>query len=139
MDLDLLYPYETSPEFHPLSWVFFHAGGVQMDIGQCDALARHVFGQLGCDGPGSAAEPVIKYDSFGSGGAPWEQGAWIPREKRRRPVRTTMPDKPVTEMDEDEFVEAQQAIVIGAAVRRAQAADAADDYTPPKDGDTGGR
>ena len=127
-DLTLLYPYDKDAERHPLAWVFFHAAGLQADLDVCDALAKHVFDKLGCSGPGSASEPTVKYDALGTSGAPYEPGAWIAREKPRLQVATTMPEKSVTHMDDEEFVEAQHAIIAEAAARRARAADSSDPY-----------
>lgn len=133
VDLDHIYPYDKSPDKHPLAWMFFHAAGLQLDIDVADALAKHVFDKLGCAGPGTASEPAIKYDALGSTGAPYEPGAWIAREKDRLQVTTTMPEKSVTRMDDAEFVAAQHAVIVEAAARRARAADSGDTYTPEED------
>lgn len=137
VDLDHIYPYDKASDRHPLAWVFFHAAGLQLDIDVADALAKHVFDKLGCAGPGTASEPVIKYDALGSTGAPYEPGAWIDRSKDRLQVATTMPEKSVTQMDDEEFVEAQHALIIEAAARRARAADQTDTYTPEEEKSNG--
>ena len=72
------YPYATDPEAHPLAWVFFYIAGIATTLDVANAMAKHVFDDLGCAPPGTEHTPVIKYDALGGSGAPWEPGMWTP-------------------------------------------------------------
>lgn len=92
---DEIYPYKTDPKHHPLAMLFFNSA-VKVDLEVADALAKHVFDQLGCSPP---RNPAVKYDALGSSGAPWEPGAWIDGDADRMTVHVTVSEKPVVEMD----------------------------------------
>lgn len=100
-----IYPYQVADNHHPLSWVFFNAGGLSLDLETAEALARHVFDALGCGKPGSAAVPSIKYDALGGSGGPWEPGVWIPVKDARMGVSVTVPHVDVGAMSEAERAE----------------------------------
>lgn len=131
VDTHSIYPYAVDPDRHPLAWVFFNvAGTAKFDLDTADTLAKHVFGDLACGGPGTAGEPQIIYDALGSSGGPWELGAWIKADEPRRKVRTTAPDKDVTAMTEEERAELRAALEAAEDAARAGAINS-DETTPP--------
>lgn len=104
------YPYETDPESHPFAWVFFYIAGIATTLDVANAMAKHVFDDLGCAPPGTEHEPNIKYDALGGSGAPWEPGMWIPVEDDRMQVIATAPDKDITAMSQAERAELRAAL-----------------------------
>lgn len=104
------YPYETDPTRHEYAWALFNAAGIRHDIDACDALAKHLFDDLGCGPPGTTHEPRVKYDSLGGSGAPWELGSWIPVDEDRVTVTATAPVVDVTAMTDEEAAEWQAAL-----------------------------
>lgn len=103
--LDELYPYPRDPKFHPLACLFFNMPHLAVDADGAHAMAKWVFGHLGCGGPGTAAPPTVKYDALGGSGAPHEHGVWITADSDRMTVQVTTPEKDLTEMDEAELAE----------------------------------
>ncbi len=103
--LDELYPYPRDPKFHPLACLFFNMPHLAVDADGAHAMAKWVFDHLGCDGPGTAAPPTVKYDALGGSGAPHEHGVWITADSARMTVQVTTPEKDLTEMDEAELAE----------------------------------
>ena len=111
-----LYPYPRDGQYHPWSFLFFNMPHLTIrDIDACHRMATWVFDTLGCGGPGTVADPSVKYDALGSSGAPWEEGRWIPAARERSPVQVTTPDTDLTQMGEEELAEyianAQAALV----------------------------
>lgn len=125
-DLERIYPYERDPERHPYAWVFFNVpGSPAMDLDSAEALARHVFDNLGCGAPGTASDPSIHYDAMGSSGGPWEDGAWRDIAEERFAVTATAPVVDVTAMGPEEraayLAEVQAAVDAAADADRARA------------------
>lgn len=114
-----VYPYVTSADRHPYSWVFFNAGGISVDIETAEALAKHVFDDLGCGKPGSASDPVVKYDALGGSGGPWEPGAWIPMDEPRMSVSISAPHIDIGRMSEAERANLRAMLDAADAARRA--------------------
>lgn len=104
------YPYDIPEDKHPLAWVFFNAGGISPDLDTAEALAKHVFDDLGCGAPGTAHEPRVLYDALGGSGGPWEPGAWPTVEEGRMLVVATAPPRDVTAMSDAEAAELQAAL-----------------------------
>ena len=128
-----IYPYKCDPDRHPLSWVFFHAGGISPDLDTAEALAKHVFDDLGCGPPGTAHEPRVLYDALGGSGGPWEPGAWPSVEEGRMLVVATAPPVDVTRMSDEQAAELQAALDARRDALRADAVkpDETSDETPP--------
>lgn len=104
------YPYENDPTRHEYTWAIINAAGIRHDLDACEALARHLFDDLGCGPPGTTHEPRVKYDALGGSGAPWELGSWIPADADRMTVTATAPAVDVTDMSDAEVAEWQAAI-----------------------------
>lgn len=104
------WPYPIDVNYHPLAWVFFNAGNIPFDIIQADALARHVFDNLQCGAPGSAGDPLVKYDALGGTGAPWENGEWIAVDQPRAMVVATAPSVDLGSMDAQSRAELRAAL-----------------------------
>ena len=105
-----IYPYPKDENEHPYAFVFFHAAGAGLDFDGCNAMARHVFDDLGCAPPGSAHPPKIHHDALGTDGGPWKEGAWQDVEKPRIVVVATAPKKDVTAMTPEERAERRAAL-----------------------------
>ncbi|EEI16247.1 phage gene 29 protein family protein [Corynebacterium lipophiloflavum] len=124
------YPYNTDPDRHRLAWVFFNVPtSPAMDLDAAEALAQHVFDNLGCTAPGTAHDPLVKYDALGGSGAPWEPGRWIKADEDRAPVQATAPVVDVTAMDAAE--RAAYLAEVQAAVSAAEDADLAASRSQP--------
>ncbi|HCD3016523.1 TPA: hypothetical protein NJV68_002435 [Corynebacterium striatum] len=119
MHIDDIYPYDKDPDRHPLSWVFFNAG-FALTLDAAEKMAKHVFEDLGCGGPGSAHPPVVKYDAVGSSGAPWEPGVWIPFDEPRMSFVATAPDKDITAMSAEERAELREALAVAESMDAAK-------------------
>lgn len=130
------YPYDIPDDKHPLSWVFFNAGGIAPDLDTCEALAKHVFDDLGCGAPGTTHEPVVLYDALGGSGGPWEPGAWPSVEDGRMLIVASAPSVNVTSMSDEQAAELQAALDARLDAIRADAVreDTPSDETDPPPG-----